>query len=80
MYGSYTQLLYGKYMLFYESPNANRVYQASPRGGGGGGGGGIGMRTRLTYIYSLYNQLSHGSAAMDTLPQCTGVKVPIPLS
>ena len=42
--------MYGKCMLFYESPKnrgylracANSVYQASPRRGGGGGGGGGG--------------------------------------
>jgi len=42
MHGSYTQLMYGKYMLFYESPKnwgylrawANSVYQASPQGVG----------------------------------------------
>ena len=40
MHNSYTQLMYGKYTLFYESPKnwgclrtcASSVYQASPRG------------------------------------------------
>ena len=44
MHSSYMYLMYGKYMLFYESPKnwgylracANTVYQASPRGEGPG--------------------------------------------